>query len=151
MGPPLGPSLANIFMCTLERKFLDNCPSEFKPSLYRRCVDDAFCIFRNRQRVDKLMSYITSFHEHITFSYVDTLVTFNNNSFTTDLFVKRYLQVFITILAALQRILTKLIVFVRLFFEHTISVPRILVFIMNFFVLKDFLKKVHSLCLLLIV
>ena len=56
MGSPLGPSLGNILMCALERKFLDNCPSLFKPTLYRRRVDDTFCIFRNRQQVDKLLS-----------------------------------------------------------------------------------------------
>ena len=47
MGSPLGPSLAKLFMCALEQKFLDNCPSEFKPILYRRYVHDTFCIFRN--------------------------------------------------------------------------------------------------------
>ena len=29
VGSPLGPSLANLFMCTVERKFLDDFPSEF--------------------------------------------------------------------------------------------------------------------------
>ena len=99
MGSPLGPSLANIFMCALERKFLENCPFEFKPSFYRRYVDDTFCIFRNRQQVDKFLSYINSFHENITFTselstdnklpFLDTLVTFNNNTFSTDLFRKK--------------------------------------------------------------
>ena len=101
MGSPLRPSLVNIFMCALERKFHDNCPYEFKPSLYRHYVDDTFCIFRNRQQVDKFLSYINSFHENITFTsevgtdnklpFLDTLVTFgnNNNTFFTDLFRKK--------------------------------------------------------------
>ena len=62
MGSPLGPSLANIFMCALEHKFLDNCPSDCKPILYRRFVDDTFCIFRNKQQVDKFLSHINSSH-----------------------------------------------------------------------------------------
>ena len=36
MGSPLGPTLANIFMCSLEQCYLSNCPSQFKPLLYRR-------------------------------------------------------------------------------------------------------------------
>ena len=45
VGSPLGPSLANIVMCALEHKFLDNCPSGFKPALYCRYVDDTFAFF----------------------------------------------------------------------------------------------------------
>ena len=40
MGSPLGPSLANIFMSHLEKRYLANRPSEFKPVRYRRYVDD---------------------------------------------------------------------------------------------------------------
>ena len=99
MGSPLGPSLTNIFMCSLEHKFLDNCPSDCKPILYRRFVDDTFCIFRNKQQVDKFLSHINSSHGNITFTaeistdnklpFLDTLVTFNNNSFSTDLYRKK--------------------------------------------------------------
>ena len=40
MGSPLGPTLANIFLCFHEQIWLDNCPVEFKPVIYRRFVDD---------------------------------------------------------------------------------------------------------------
>ena len=33
MGSPLGPTLANIFMNVLEKKYVANCPSEYKPVL----------------------------------------------------------------------------------------------------------------------
>ena len=99
MGSPLGPSLANIFMFALEEKFLDNCPSDFKPILYRRYVDDTFGTFRNKQQVDNFLSYINSCHKNITFTaeistddklpFLDTLVTLDNNSFSTDLFRKK--------------------------------------------------------------
>ena len=36
MGSPLGPTLANAFMCFYEQKWLDDCPIEFKPIYYRR-------------------------------------------------------------------------------------------------------------------
>ena len=40
MGSPLGPHLANIFMNHMEKKWLEECPIQFKPVLYRRYVDD---------------------------------------------------------------------------------------------------------------
>ena len=44
MGSPLGPTLANAFMCHMERKWLQECPVDFKPVFYRRYVDDCFLI-----------------------------------------------------------------------------------------------------------
>ena len=31
MGSPLGPLFANIFLSHHEQKWLDNCPTQFKP------------------------------------------------------------------------------------------------------------------------
>ena len=42
MGSPLGPALANIFMCSFENKWLKDCPHSLKPVFYRRNVDDIF-------------------------------------------------------------------------------------------------------------
>ena len=42
MGSPLGPTLANAFLCFYEKKWVDNCSAEFKPLLYKRYVDDCF-------------------------------------------------------------------------------------------------------------
>ena len=44
MDSPLGPTIANVFLCCHEKIWLQNCP-EFKPVIYRRCVDDAFYYF----------------------------------------------------------------------------------------------------------
>ena len=46
MGSPLGPILANIFLSYHEEKWLNKCPLEFKPSFYRRCVNDIFVLFK---------------------------------------------------------------------------------------------------------
>ena len=45
MDSPLGPTLANIFLCYLEKILLQNCPSEFKPVIYRNYVGDTFLLF----------------------------------------------------------------------------------------------------------
>ena len=47
MGSPLGPVLANIFMCHLETSALDNF-SGIKPLFYKRYVDDTFLVFHNQ-------------------------------------------------------------------------------------------------------
>ena len=60
MGSPLGPSLANMFMCDLESKFLDDCPSQFKPIIYRRYVDDTFCLFKNKEHASLFLITITN-------------------------------------------------------------------------------------------
>jgi hypothetical protein len=36
MGSPLGPLFANIFLSSHESNWLNNCPVNFKPLLYRR-------------------------------------------------------------------------------------------------------------------
>ena len=48
MGSPLGPSLANAFLCHYEKLWLDSCPLEFKPVVYRRYVDDIFVLFKSK-------------------------------------------------------------------------------------------------------
>lgn len=57
MGSPLGPSLANVFMCYFERQFLTNCPAEFKPIFCRRYIDDCFLVFRQRSHTQKFLDY----------------------------------------------------------------------------------------------
>ena len=47
MGFPLGPTLANAFMCRLENICLANFPAHFKPFVYRRFIDDTFLLFRS--------------------------------------------------------------------------------------------------------
>ena len=42
MGSPLGPTLANAFLCHHEKKWLNDCPNNFKPGFYKRYVDDIF-------------------------------------------------------------------------------------------------------------
>ena len=44
IASPLGSALTNIFVCSFERKWLQDCPSDFKPVFYRRCVDGTFAV-----------------------------------------------------------------------------------------------------------
>ena len=58
MGSPIGPTMANIFMNYMESKFLQSCPTEFKPLFYRRYVDDTFTIFKSIEEANKFLEYI---------------------------------------------------------------------------------------------
>ena len=99
MGSPLGPSFANIFMSALEKNFLSNCPSNYKPIFYRRFVDDTFCIFQNRTQAECFLNYLNRQHPNIEFTqeleennslpFLDILVTHVDNGFTTNLYRKK--------------------------------------------------------------
>ena len=36
MGSPLGPTLVKVFLCCHEEIWFENCPSEFKPVIYKK-------------------------------------------------------------------------------------------------------------------
>ena len=46
MGSPLGPVLANIFMCHFEEKWVMS--GHVRPSFWYRYVDDSFTMFENK-------------------------------------------------------------------------------------------------------
>ena len=68
MGSPLRPTLANIFLCYHEKIWLQNCPSEFKPVIYRRYVDDTFPFFRSKYHIEKFRNYSNRQHKNIKFT-----------------------------------------------------------------------------------
>ena len=66
---PLGPTLANAFLCHHERNWLDNCPIELKPVLYRRYVDDIFLLFKSPENLPLFRNYMNSCHPNMSFTY----------------------------------------------------------------------------------
>ena len=68
MGFPLGPILANIFLSHHEENWLNKCPTEFKPSFYRRYVDDIFVLFESSESADSFREYMSSKHQNINFT-----------------------------------------------------------------------------------
>ena len=69
MGSPLGPSLANVFLCFHEQIWLNDCPEDFKSVYYRRYVDDIFALFRSPGHLEKFTNYLNSKHKNIKFTY----------------------------------------------------------------------------------
>ena len=68
MGNPLGPTLANAFLSHHKVKWLDECPIQFKPLLYRRYVDDTFVVFKSQDHIPLFLQYLNSKHPHIEFT-----------------------------------------------------------------------------------
>ena len=99
MGSPLGPTLANIFLVHYERKWLDQCPLQFKPEYYRRYVDDLFLMFKEKDHVKKFLRYLNSRHPNIKFtheeenenkiSFLDVRITREENILSTTLHRKK--------------------------------------------------------------
>ena len=98
MGLPLGPTLANVFMCNFENTWLSTCPLEFKPVIYKRYVDDTFILFRDPSHAPLFLNYINSKHLNINFTmeteqnsalpFLDVSVHRFNNTFQTSVFRK---------------------------------------------------------------
>ena len=79
MGSPLGPTLANAFMCHMESKWLEECPLDFKPVFYRRYVGDTFLIFNSENHVQLFLEFLNSRHSCIQFTFeteVDRILPF---------------------------------------------------------------------------
>ena len=98
MGLPLGPTLANIFMCDFESKWISTCPQNFKPVVYKRYIDDTFILFRDPSHASPFLDYVNSKHANIKFTmemeqdsilpFLDVSVQRSCNSFHTSVFRK---------------------------------------------------------------
>ena len=55
MESPLGPTLANAFLCHFEKKWLSECPLEFLPNVYKIYVDDIFITFNSYSQLLKFL------------------------------------------------------------------------------------------------
>ena len=98
MGSPLGPVLANIFMCQFEEKWVMN--SSIRPAIWFRYVDDTFTLFDNKESAVKFLDYLNSRHDHIKFTiefeqhseipFLDIVIKrHHNNSFSTSIYRKK--------------------------------------------------------------
>lgn len=98
MGSPLGSSLANIFLCHHETSWLDNCPQHFKPTFYRRFVDDTFVVFDHPSHADLFLDYLNRQHPNIQFTreseegsslaFLDLKIARTDTNLTTSIYRK---------------------------------------------------------------
>ena len=69
MGSPLGPVLANAFLCHYETKWIEDCPLAFMPIFYARYVDEIFVLLRSKEHITLLAQCFSSKHRNINFTY----------------------------------------------------------------------------------
>ena len=97
MGTRVAPSYANLFMTTLENKFLEN--HELKPRVWLRYIDDIFFVWDHGENELKIwLEYLNQQHHSIKFtsewseneiSFLDTKVKRDSqNKMYTDLYTK---------------------------------------------------------------
>ena len=99
MGSPCGPTLANIFLCHFEKIWLDDCPVEYRPAVYKRYVDDTFLLFKDFAQIDQFLNFINSRHPNLNFtreveenrslSFLDMTITRTRDKFETSIFRKK--------------------------------------------------------------
>ena len=85
-------------MCHFENIWLENCPSYFKPIVYRRFVDDIFLLSWSKDHVEKFRNYLNKQHKNIKFtseieengslSFLDIKISHENNKFMTSVYRK---------------------------------------------------------------
>ena len=69
MGGCVSHTLATLVMlCHHESNWLNDWPDDFKPVLYRRCVDDIFILFWSESHIEPFFQYITTRHTRNKFS-----------------------------------------------------------------------------------
>jgi len=68
MGSPLAPILANLFLGSHEETWLNNF-DKADILLYRRYVDDTFCVFNDEQDATSFFEFINSQHPNIKFTF----------------------------------------------------------------------------------
>ena len=98
IGSPLGPTLANSFLCYHEKRWWDKCPEEFKPVFYRRYMDDIFILFRKEEHLKLFLNYFNSCHKNVKFtseketnnklSFLDIEISRDKNQFITSVYRK---------------------------------------------------------------
>ena len=90
MGSPLGPVLANIFMCHFEEEWVFN--NNARPSIWFRYVDDTFTLFDSKNTSTQFLHYLNNCHANIKFTvefeenntipFLDILIKLHSHTFS---------------------------------------------------------------------
>ena len=67
LGSPLGPRFTNVFLCYHQKSWPQNCPSEFKPVIYRSYIDDTFLLFCLKHLIKKFRNLLNCQRKNIKF------------------------------------------------------------------------------------
>ena len=93
MGSPLGHLLANLFMDYHEKKCLKKF-EKGKVLMYKRYVDDIFCMLGNEKDAENFFEFLNCQHQNIKFTlekenflpFLDILIKNEGNRFSTSVY-----------------------------------------------------------------
>ena len=98
MRSPLGPTLANVFLCHLEEQWMSDCPIDYKLLSYRRNVYDTFLLFSSELHLTNFLNYMNSKHRNIKFTvereennslaFLDINIVCHSGKFQTSIYRK---------------------------------------------------------------
>ena len=98
MGPPMGPSIANIFMGWFEERLLSDTTWSIDPKVWRRFIDDIMLLwFAGEEKLKDFLDWLNTQHQSIKFTanygttdvpFLDVKLSLHNGSISTDLHVK---------------------------------------------------------------
>ena len=98
MGGSISPTLANIYLCHHEENWINNCPPEYIPLFYRRCVDVTFVLLKNPLHIQLFLQYLNNQYIRMVFrmesernnstAFLDVNVIKHNDRFTANLYRK---------------------------------------------------------------
>ena len=87
-GFPTGTHMANVFMCHFENIWLGNCPTQFKPVVYRRYVDGTILLLSSIEHVEKFKKYLNKQHKKLFIVISRYQKNRENNKFVTSFYRK---------------------------------------------------------------
>ena len=98
MGTPMAPTVANLFMTSLEEKILQNSPVPVDPEYWKRFIDDIFLLWvGSEEELERFLEFLNEIHPTIKFthscsndqiSFLDISISLKNGFLSTDLFTK---------------------------------------------------------------
>ena len=97
MGSPLGPMLANAFLCQFEKKWLSHFPPDFLSKVFKRFVVDNFIMFLCKTQLNEFVVYMNTKHSNIkltlefeedSFSFLDIKIMGKDHRLITSIFCK---------------------------------------------------------------
>ena len=59
----LGLIFANTLLCHYQIAWLDNCPIDFKPIIYKRYFDESFIYFLSKKHLRPFADYLNTKHK----------------------------------------------------------------------------------------
>ena len=67
MNSPLGPILANAFLCHLEKQWLSECAPDILPKVFKKYFDHIFVMFLCQSHLKDFIKYMNTKHPNIKF------------------------------------------------------------------------------------